>query len=418
MTRAKTRTILTHAEIVDGTSPERRGPSDVLIEDGLIAEVSDRPITAADAAVVDLHGRTLMPGLTDAHVHIVANSLSLSAIDELPPSFVALSAGACLKAMLMRGFTTVRDAGGADWGYASAVESGLIPGPRLLVSGRALSQTGGHGDLRSRHPDSAMGCACAVGRAPIFSRIADGVPAVRQAARDELRLGAAQIKIMASGGVASPADPVWMLQYAEDEIAAIVAEARAWRTYVLAHAFTPEAISRAVKLGVRSIEHGNLLNAAAAADMAKNDAFLVPTLVTAEALINHGKALGFPEASLAKLNEVPWLEKGVEALTIAKAAGVRTGFGTDLLGPLQKFQAREFLIRTEVLSPFEVIRQATTVNAELFNMSGRIGVIAPGAHADLLVLDGDPLADIGVLADPDTRMVGIMKGGVFVKRTF
>jgi imidazolonepropionase-like amidohydrolase len=410
------RTILKNAVLVDGTSAERRGPYDVTIEDGLIREVGER-LVASGATVVELGGRTLMPGLTDAHVHIVANSLSLSAIDELPPSIVALSAGQSLKGMLMRGFTTVRDAGGADWGYASAVETGLVPGPRLLTSGRALSQTGGHGDLRSRHPDSGMGCACA-GRAPIFARIADGVPAVRQAARDELRLGAAQIKIMASGGVASPADPVWMLQYADDEIAAIVAEARAWRTYVMAHAFTPEAISRAVGLGVRSIEHGNLLNPASAGDMARANAFLVPTLSTAEALIKHGKALGFPDASLAKLNEIPWLAKGVESLSIAKAAGVKTGFGTDLLGPLQKFQGREFLIRSEVLSAFEIIAQATTVNAELFNMAGKIGVVAPGAHADLLVIDGDPLADIGILAEPETRMVGIMKAGAFVKRLF
>ncbi len=411
-----TKLILRNAAIVDATSADRRGPHDVLIDDGLIKEIG-KDVASSDATTIDLGGRTLMPGLTDAHVHIVANSLSLSAIDELPPSIVALSAGQCLKGMLMRGFTTVRDAGGADWGYASAVESGLVQGPRLLTSGRALSQTGGHGDLRSRHPDSGMSCVCA-GRAPIFARIADGVPAVRQAARDELRLGAAQIKIMASGGVASPSDPVWMLQYANDEIEAIVAEARAWRTYVMAHAFTPEAISRAVGLGVRSIEHGNLLDSASARDMARANAFLVPTLSTAEALIKHGKALGFSEASLAKLNETPWLDKGVGSLGIAKAAGVKTGFGSDLLGPLQKFQSREILIRAEALSPFEVIAQATTVNAELFNMAGRIGVVAPGAHADLLVVDGDPLADIAILADPETRMVGIMKGGTFVKRTF
>lgn len=209
-----------------------------------------------------------------------------------------------------------------------------------------------------------------------------------------------------------------MLQYADDEIVAIVAEARAWRTYVMAHAFTPEAISRAVGLGVRSIEHGNLLNPAAADDMARANAFLVPTLSTAEALIKHGKALGFSEASLIKLNEIPWLAKGVEALSIAKTAGVKTGFGTDLLGPLQRFQSREFLIRAEALSPFEIIRQATMVNAELFNMVGKIGAVAPGAHADLLVIDGDPLTDIAVLAAPETRMVGIMKAGTFVKRLF
>jgi imidazolonepropionase-like amidohydrolase len=350
-------------------------------------------------------------------VHIVAGSLNLAQLDELPPSLVSLGAGKCLKETLLRGFTTVRDAGGADWGYAAAVESGLIQGPRLLISGRALSQTGGHGDLRSRHPDSGMGCACAC-RLPVFARIADGVPAVRQAARDELRLGAHQIKIMASGGVASPADPVWMLQFAEEEIRAIVEEAAAWRTYVMAHAFTPDAIARAVRLGVRSIEHGNLLDDAAAAVMAERGAFLVPTLSTAEALVKHGKELGFSAASLAKLAEVPWLARGMEAIGIADRAGAKVGFGSDLLGPLQKFQNREFLIRGEVASPYEVIRQATVVNAELFKLEGQIGVVAPGAHADLLVVDGDPLADIAVLGDPERRFVGIVKAGQFVKKTF
>ncbi|MGH7112241.1 MAG: amidohydrolase family protein, partial [Stellaceae bacterium] len=230
-------TILANCAVLDGTSRERREDRHVLVEDGRIREVADRPITSAAAETVDLHGRTLMPGLIDAHVHVVAVDSALARLPERPVTLLTLQSARVLEGMLRRGFTTVRDAGGADGGLAEAIEEGLVAGPRLFPSGRALSQTGGHGDLRPR-TQSVIACACCEGGAGL-ARIADGVAECRRAARDELRKGATQVKIMASGGVASPYDPIANLQYSEEEVRAIVEEARAWHTYVMAHAYTP-----------------------------------------------------------------------------------------------------------------------------------------------------------------------------------
>src|SRR5499427_3683522 len=257
------RIVLTHCTLWDGTSPEVREDMHVLVEGERIREISERSITAPQAQVIDCQGKTLMPGLIDAHVHLIATSLNLGQLAQEPVSLTMARARHIAEGMLQRGFTTVRDAGGADWGLAAAIEYGLIDGPRVFYAGRALSQTGGHGDFRSRTLEADQ-CACCMAGTQ-FSVIADGVPEVQKAARQELRRGATQIKIMASGGVASPTDPVWNLQYSEDEIRAVVWEARSWRTYVMAHAYTPEAIARCVRLGVRSIEHGNLIDQETAA---------------------------------------------------------------------------------------------------------------------------------------------------------
>jgi imidazolonepropionase-like amidohydrolase len=314
--------------------------------------------------------------------------------------------------MLQRGFTTVRDAGGADGGLAEAVEEGLVKGPRIFPSGQALSQTGGHGDLRPR-TRAVVTCACCDGGAGI-ARIADGVAECRRAARDELRKGATQIKIMASGGVASPYDPVMNLQYSEEEVRAIVEEACAWHTYVMAHAYSPGAIRRSVDFGVRSIEHANLIDAATAEHVAAARAFVVPTLVTYDAMHRYGRELGFPEVSLGKLGDVR--EAGLRSLETLQGANVRIGLGTDLLGPMHRYQSREFMIRAEAMTPFDIIRSATTVNAELLNRSGEFGVVAEGARADLIVVDGNPLADISLLDGQGDHLTHIIKDGLFYKR--
>jgi imidazolonepropionase-like amidohydrolase len=316
-----------------------------------------------------------------------------------------------MEGMLARGFTTVRDAGGADGGLAEAVAQGLIRGPRLFPSGQALSQTGGHGDLRPR-TRSVVSCACCEYGAGL-ARIADGVDECRRAARDELRKGATQIKIMASGGVASPYDPIWNLQYSDDEMRAIVEEARAWHTYVLAHAYTPEAIRRAMANGVRSIEHANLIDAPTAAAVAEADGFVVPTLVTYDALHRFGREFGIAETSLGKLAEVR--EAGLRSLDVLHEAGVRIGYGTDLLGAMHRYQSREFVIRAEVMPPLEVICSATSVNAALLNREGELGVVAPGARADLIAVDGDPLRDIALLDGQGEHLSVIMKDGVLYK---
>ena len=248
-----------------------------------------------------------------------------------------------------------------------------------------------------------------------MTRVADGVAAVREAARDELRRGATQIKIMASGGVASPSDPIWNLQYSEEEMRAIVWEARSWRTYVMAHAYTAEAIARCVEYGVRSIEHGNLIDAETARLCAANDVYVVPTLATYDALHRVGGDLGFPEVSLRKLDAVRGA--GLEALEILRDAGVKMGLGTDLLGEMHRYELDEFKIRAQVLPAVDILRSATSINAEILNQEGELGVVAAGALADLIVVDGNPVKDITVLGGEGRGIVLVMKGGEVFKDT-
>ena len=404
--------IFANCAVLDGTHKERREDQHVLIEGDQIRDVSDRPIKSGAAETIDLRGRTLMPGLIDAHVHVIAVDAILARLSDRPVTLLTLQAAKVLEGMLQRGFTTVRDAGGADGGLAEAVDEGLVRGPRIFPSGMALSQTGGHGDTRPR-TQSVETCACCAG-GMAGSRIADGVAECRRAARDELRKGATQIKILASGGVASPYDPIWNLQYSEEEVRAIVEEAHAWHTYVLAHAYSPEAIRRSIDFGVRSIEHGNLIDRATAEHVAGANGFVVPTLVTYDALHRHGREFGFSEISMAKLAEVR--EAGLGSLELLQRAGVKIGYGTDLLGPMHRYQSREFVLRAEAMAPCDIIRSATIVNAELLNRAGELGVVAPGARADLIAVDGDPLADISLLDGQGEHLTHIMKDGVLYKR--
>lgn len=406
-------TLFRNGLLFDGLGAAPREGHEVLVEDDRIKAVSESPIPAGGAQVIDLAGRTLMPGLIDAHYHAIAADPDLGKLEQMPRSLVYQHARKFLEASLMRGFTSIRDAGGADYGLAMAVESGLIKGPRLFFSGRALTQTGGHGDFRSLEQD--VFCLCCAGGAGM-ERIADGVSEVRRAARDELRKGATQIKIMASGGVASPRDPIWNLQYSEEEIRAIVWEAKSWRTYVMAHAYTAEAIRRCVEFGVRSIEHANLIDEETAALCAERGAFVVPTLATYSALDRFGRELGFPEVSLEKLKVIR--AAGLDSLRLMKAAGVKMGFGTDLLGEMHQHQLTEFAIRAEALPAHEVLQSATSINADLLNHSEDLGRVAPGALADLIVVDGNPLDDIALLSGDGEKVVLVMKGGTVFKQAF
>jgi imidazolonepropionase-like amidohydrolase len=405
------RILLENATLLDVDAGASRPGHSVLVEDDRIVGVEAGRIDAEGARRIDIGGRTLMPGLIDAHVHVAITTMNLAAMEQRPVTLVSQEARLILERMLMRGFTTVRDAGGADWGLTEAVERGLIQGPRIFHSGRVLSQTGGHGDFRSR-VDTPSVCACGA-HTSAFSHVVDGVASVRRAAREELRRGATQVKIMASGGVASPTDPIANLQYSPDEMRAAVEEAEGWGTYAMAHAYTPGAITRAVRAGVRTIEHGNLIDVPTADLMAERGAFLVPTLVTYFKIDELGRRLGFPEVSQRKVKDV--LDAGLASLTLARTAGLPMGFGTDLLGETHDYQSEEFTIRAKVLSPAEVIRSATRVNAAILGREGELGVVAPGAIADLLVVDGDPLSDLSVLADPESHIAMILKGGVVVR---
>jgi len=390
-------------ELLDGV--------EVLIEGERVKEVSDRPIKSAAATRVELAGRTLMPGLIDAHLHVFLNEVNIGALDAVPLTLLAINGSLALKASLMRGFTSVRDTAGGDFGIKAAVEQGLIEAPRLFISGQALSQTGGHGDFRKR-TQRALGCDCCSGLA-YTARIADGVPEVIKATRDELRKGADFIKIMVSGGVASQADPLDSLQYRMDEIQAAVEEATNWGKYVAAHAYSSQAVMRAVTAGVRTIEHGNLIDEPTAATMARKGAFLVPTLIAYDSMRRRGREYGLSEYSLQK-NEVV-LAAGLRSVELARNAGVKIGFGTDLLGQLQNDQCREFLIRAELMKPTEIIHSATIVNAEILQRVGELGELVPGSFADLLVVEGDPLADLNLFQDEGRHLSAIMKGGRFYK---
>ena len=413
MTRqAQSQVLFKNVDIYDGKGDTLLEGYDLLVGQR-IKEVSDKRISARAARVIDGKGKTLMPGLIDAHFHALAADANLGGLDKLSSYHLAQYARQYLESALQRGFTTIRDAGGADFGLAMASEAGLIRGPRIFYAGRALTQTGGHADFRARSEDHPFFCSCGQGT-NTFAVIADGVDEVRRAAREELRKGASQIKIMASGGVASPSDPIWNLQYSEEEIRAIVWEASSWRTYVMAHAYSSEAIARCVEYGVRSIEHGNLIDATTARLVAEKGAFVVPTLITYDALAKEGAGLGLPPVSVAKVNDVR--EVGLNSLLILKEAGVKTGFGTDLLGDMQRHQSGEFSLRAQVLDNTEILRSATSINAELLQQDGELGTVAPGALADLLLVDGNPLADITLLEGEGEKLKVIMKDGELYKQ--
>jgi imidazolonepropionase-like amidohydrolase len=405
-------TVLRNFALLDPARGDLATGRQVRIEGDRIVAV-DGTVPDSGAEFVDLGGRTLMPGLIDCHVHIMASHVrfGLNASGHIPQSLVTANAAKLMRDMLMRGFTSVRDAGGADLGHKLAVEQGLFEGPRLFISGRAISQTGGHGDFRER-VDHCEPCACGHVMNGI-GRIADGLAEVRRAARDEIRLGADQIKVMASGGVASAADPIHFLQYSVAELEAFVDEASRAGTYVMAHAYTSPAIERCVRAGVRTIEHGNLIDEPTARLMAERGAYLVPTLSTYYALAKDGRDMGFPEEGLRKLENV--LSGGTRSLEIARAAGVKIAFGTDLLGELQAYQAGEFGIRAEVLTPLEIIRSATMTAAEVLGRPERLGTIAPGAYADLIAVDGNPLENIRLLQEDGAHVPLVIGAGRVVK---
>jgi imidazolonepropionase-like amidohydrolase len=400
--------LLKNGRLVDGSAPAPSDPVSVLVEGGTIREVGPA-VASSSAEVIDLGGRTLMPGLIDAHVHVVACNANLGVNASLPDAIVAHRSAKIMHGMLMRGFTTVRDVGGATHALRVARDEGLFDGPRLNISGKALSQTGGHTDFRGRYDDRPQ----PHWRLGAMGRICDGVPEMRRAAREEIKNGADFIKIMANGGVASPTDPIHFLGFSREELRAVVEEAEDAGTYVAAHLYTDVAIARAVECGVHSLEHCNLIEPATARAAAAAGCYAVPTLVTYEALANEGAAMGFPPDSVAKIETVRGA--GMRSLEIMKEAGLTMAFGTDLLAEMHRHQAEEFVIRGRVLPAQEVIASATFIAAKLLRMEGKIGAVAPGAFADLVVVDGNPLADLALLTHQGAHMPAIMLGGRFVK---
>jgi len=406
-------TVLANAFLIDCTGKEPVDGAAVVIEGERIEDVIRSgkvgPLEG-NVETLDLKGRTLMPGLTDAHVHVCAVEGNIAEQHRHnPPSLVIAKALRRIEQALMQGYTTVRDAGGADYGLREAVSSGLFPGPRMLVSGRVLSQTGGHGDKR-RRSEWIEPFDCCVGMVGV---IADGPDEVRKAAREQLRHDIDQLKIMASGGAMSPGDELDTTQYTVDEMRAAVEEARVVGKYVLAHAYSPSAVRNALQAGVRSIEHGNLIDEAGAKEIKKAGAYLVPTMITYEAIWREGKRYGITEHQLQKINMAR--ERSVEGLAHAYRAGCKIGSGSDLLGDMQAHRTVELELKGQVMKPMEVLLSATRVNADLFRMDKEIGSVEPGKYADLIVIKGNPLEDLRVFQNQDNLHL-IMKGGAIYKR--
>jgi imidazolonepropionase-like amidohydrolase len=343
---------------------------------------------------------------------VVAASHDLVGLALQPASLVGAQSSHILRDMLQRGFTTVRDAAGADFGLQEAVARGLYEGPRLFIAGHPISQTGGHADMRPKGVQGqGMFCSCA--GLGLVGAIADGVGEVRRAVREQVRNGANHIKIMAGGGVSSPTDPIDGTQFSVEELRAAVEEAEAANLYALAHAYSPRAVTRAVQAGVRSIEHGNLIDEATARIMKTHGTFLVPTLSTYAALADEGRKLGWSDAMLDKLHGVH--DRGLQAVRIARAEGVPIVFGTDRMGHMHARQSGEFALRAAALSPVEVLQSATFTAAQLMRQEGQIGQLVPGAWADLLVVEGDPTQDLAPLADPARGIRLLMQAGRTVR---
>ena len=393
---------LTGGRVVDVRSGTCLDNHAVVIGDGIIEDVVDEGQLPEELDRVDIDGHYVCPGLLDCHSHCFIGQFNDR--DQVMASELTARAGRHWEAMLMRGFTTVRDAGGADYGHKAALEQGLFVGPRVFVSGRILSQTGGHGDHRGR----ANFCTCGTSIGGI-SVIADGVDAVRQAVRENIRQGVDQIKIMAGGGVSSPGDKLIHPQYSMSELRAICREAERQGRYVMAHVYADEGIRRAVEAGVRSIEHGNFLTDDTAKLMSDSGACLVPTLITYEADSKYGMGFGWSRTNAEKNDEV--LASGLKSLQVAMRQNVLIGYGTDLCWSPKTYQGDGLLIHEKVCGSAEALRHATINNARIVNMEGQVGEIVAGAYADLLLLDANPLDGMECFSQHENRVAAVIQGG-------
>ena len=400
------RSIIRHGAVLDTSSMTFIDDTDVVIEGGLIADVG-RGLSAKADVTIDAKGRYVLPGLIDGHVHFRLATMDFRALTEWSDVEFGVVMARLARETVERGFTTVRDLGGEVSGLMSAIRHGHTLGPRIVRAGRMLSQTGGHGDTAGGKLDVPT-CACSL-RSDNFSIVADGPDAVRKAARHLLRDGSDFIKVHVSGGVASPTDPIDSIQYTPEEITAAVTEASHRGTYVAAHAYSPEAIAMAVQNGVRSVEHANLIDKASAELLADKGAVMVPTLATYKAMNDLGGRLGLPASNQQK--NVVVYQSGLESLETAVQAGVTLGLGTDLIGETQSYQNSELAIRAEVQSAADILRSMWVVNAELCNLTGKIGVITPGAFGDIVVSNVNPFDNIVAFADYEKSLSHVVMGG-------
>lgn len=391
--------LVTNALIFDGVSDDLT-EGDIRIEAGRIVEIG--PNLHGNGRAVDVRGSVVTPGLIDCHFHAYGSALNMVELDGRPLSLIALESISRLQGALRRGFTTVRDVAGGDIGLHLAIAKGLVDSPRYFYTGPALSQTGGHGDGRPNHLE-----ICICGSHSV--EVVDGVDALRKAVRTRFFKGAHAIKIMTSGGVISPTDPIRIPQYSAEEIRVVAEEARRRGSYVAAHAYSPEAIVHSVVNGVRTIEHGNLLDDASAASMAEHGAYLVPTLAAYDAMARFGDTIALTDTGKAKNAEV--LASGVHAIEIAQRHGIRIGFGSDLMGELHVEQLQGIRLQCEAQSPYQLLRSLTSVGGEILQRDD-LGVIRPGAAGDLLVVGGNPVTAPELLWQPTSDRMVILAGSV------
>ncbi|MHA3980955.1 metal-dependent hydrolase family protein [Halovulum sp. GXIMD14794] len=417
--------LITNVHVFDGVSAERIENAQVLVEGNLIVQVSTEALPTEGVQVIDGGGRTLMPGLMDAHVHLALVRRPDEIRNDVDWMYVGALANEEAEAMLMRGFTTVRDVGGPTVGLHRAIEQGEIIGPRLFSSGPFVTQTSGHGDLRNYnevHPQ-IYGESFPMDRQG-WLVIADGSGEVTRAVREALRIGARQIKMMAGGGVSSSFDPLHTIQYTPAELEAGVRAAEQWGTYVTVHAYTDTAVRQAVEAGVGSIEHGPFLTEDTMKLMAEKGVFLAPT---ARISLTTPQELGLEPGTVVYDKMVQVNAGATQQLEWAREYGVPLVFSTDQFGSRELFaqQSEEFLTLSEVFDPVEVLKMATSNVAALLELSGELhpyrdgplGVIKPGAYADLLLVAGDPTTDASILASYEESIDLIMKDGVIYKNT-
>lgn len=409
--------------LFDGKTTSLRGGVSVLVEGGKIIDVASGELNAPDGAnVIDCGGRTMMPGMIDAHWHCMMASLPLAQLLVADVGYIHIAASAEAEKTLMRGFTTVRDVGGPAFALKKVIDQGMISGPRIFPSGAMISQTAGHGDFRMtyevpRTETSPLSRGEALGA----SRIADGPDAVRRAAREQLMLGASQLKVHAGGGVASIYDPLDVTQFRPEEITAAVEAAADWGTYVATHVYTPTGIKRCIEAGVKSIEHGQLADEPSAKLMADNGIWW-----SLQPFLDDVDAIPFAEGSDSRAKQLQMFSGTDNAYKLAKQYKIRTAWGTDTLfdAKLATRQGAQLSKLVRWYSPPEVLVMATSANAELLSLSGlrspyhgKLGVIEKDAFADLLIVDGDPLSDIALIDDPAKNFKFIMKDGRVHKNT-
>lgn len=402
-------TLFKNAYLIDCTGADPVDSSWVVVENNIIKEVGTGATPAFSRAdIVDCKGNTLMPGLIDAHIHLNLFDNDLGELHRRDyPAMHFVKCLGILKDTLEQGFTTVRDAGGADAGFRVAVEQGLVPGPKISVCGSSITMTGGHADMRLSTEIATPSWS------PVPTGVvADGVTEVQKAAREQLRRGVDHIKIMAGGGCGSPADEPDTTQYTLEEIKAIVWEANAVHKKVLAHTYSNASMRLCADGGVYSMEHGNYLDKPTAKYLKEKDCWLVPTMTTYFYMSEHGAELGIPAYFLRKMKIVR--EFAMEAVVNAMEAGVKIGSGSDVVGSGQPYKATELSLKAEVMGPMRSLLCATRENAKLLKKEDRIGTVEPGKDADLLLVQGNPLKNMSLFQDRENLLI-IMQDGKFVK---